>query len=143
MQFIHSISTVSSCAVLVLSFASFTTLGALSSGAASVTFEAESGVLGTDFPKATSGVVQCLATSTAKINNGNAGNSHRVATCTVSFPATDTFPLYARVQVGFDIFINDSPFCATGFGVKSPSIDYNWETVIGWRLLASATPKTW
>lgn len=131
MQFIHSISTVSSRAVYILSLPAFATLGALSSGAVSVKFEAESGALGTDFAKATGGFVQYLATSTAKINNGNAGNSNRMVTCTVSFPATDTYPPYARVRVGFDIFINDSRFCAAGFGVKSPSIDSNWVTVNG------------
>lgn len=106
-------------------------LGTLSSGAASVTFEAESGALGSDFTNGTSGSVQFISISTTNVNSGNPGNASRVATYTITFPTVGTYDLYARVLVGPDGFNDDSMFYANGFGVKSPTSDSDWLTVNG------------
>ena len=106
--------------------------GAIHSGrAASVTFEAESGVLGADFTNGTDGVVQFISISTDLVNSGNPGNANRVATYTVTFPAAGTYNLYARVLVSAGGFADDSMFYANGFGVKSPATDGDWLTVNG------------
>ena len=68
--------------------------------AASVSFEAETGILGADFTNGTDGAVQFISISTDRINNGNPGSSNRVATYTVNFPAAGRYYLYARLRVG-------------------------------------------
>ena len=107
-------------------------LGAIcSSHAASVTFEAESGVLGADFTNGASGGMQFISTSTDTVNTGNPGNANRVTTYTVTFPSSGTYDLYARVLVGPGGFNDDSMFYGNGFGVKSPTTDNDWMTVNG------------
>jgi glucuronoarabinoxylan endo-1,4-beta-xylanase len=99
--------------------------------AASVTFEAESGVLGSDFTNGISGGVQFISISTDTVNSGNPGNANRVASYTVTFPAAGTYQLYARVLVGPGGFNDDSMFFANSFGVKSPTTDSDWNLVNG------------
>ena len=102
-----------------------------SGSASSVTIEAESGVLGSDFTNGIDGAVQYISISTDRINNGNPGNSNRVAAYTVTFPSAGTYQLYARVRVGPDTFNDDSLFYGNGFGTKSPTNDSGWITVNG------------
>src|SRR5690242_1412112 len=107
-------------------------IGAIRCGhAASVTFEAESGGLGTDFTNSTDGAVQFISISTDLVNSGNPGNTNHVATYTVTFPAAGKYNLYARVLVGSGGFSDDSMFYGNGFGVKSPTTDGDWMTVNG------------
>ncbi len=113
--------------LLVLSASTQSGLGNVSS----VTFEAESGALGANFTNGTSSGVQFISISTDRINNGNPGNSSRVATYTVTFPAPGNYHLYARVRVGSDTFNDDSLFYGNGFGAKAPNVDGHWITVNG------------
>lgn len=107
-------------------------MGAIHSGrAASVTFEAESGVLGTDFTNGTDGVVQFISISTDTVNSSNPGNTNRVGTYTVAFPAAGKYQLYARVLVGPGGFNDDSIFYGNGFGTKNPTNDSDWILVNG------------
>ncbi len=95
--------------------------------AASVTVEAESGALGTNFVVRTDGAIQYITC----INN-NTGTSPgipgRVVTFSVTFPEAGVYKLYARVRVssvggGAN---NDSMFYANGFGVKAPAVSSDW-----------------
>jgi len=124
MQFFHSNPAVFSHAVLIRSPAAFATLGALSSGAASVAFEAESGALGSDWAVSTS---NRPAITTAS----NPGSTARVAASSVMFPATGACQFCARVRVGPDTFNDDGPFYVCGSGRKSPTLTPVWVLVNG------------
>ena len=65
-----------------------------------VTFQAESGALGSNFTNGTDGAIQYISISTDTVNSGNPGNANRVATYTVIFPEAGTYNLFARVRVG-------------------------------------------
>jgi glucuronoarabinoxylan endo-1,4-beta-xylanase len=112
---------------LVITFAAFV---ALSGRAASVTFEAESGVLGADWAVSNSRSPVYI-TITSNTNGYNPGSSNRVATYRVTFPSAGTYQLYARVRVGPDTFNDDSLFYAAGFGTKSPVNNADWILVNG------------
>jgi len=99
--------------------------------AASVTFEAESGALGSDFTNEIDGAVQYISISTDIVNGGNPGDASRMASYTVTFPEAGTYNLYARVLVGSNGFDDDSMFYGNGFGVKSPVTDGDWITMNG------------
>ena len=66
------------------------TLGAVSSRAASVSFEAESGTLGADFAVSNSTSPQYI-TITSNGAGNNPGSAARVATYTIPFPAAGTY----------------------------------------------------
>src|SRR5262245_4115139 len=83
--------------------------------AATVTFEAESGALGSNFTNGTAAGVQFISISTDTVNAGNPGNANRVATYTVTFPAAGTYNLYSRLRVGPGTFNDDSMFYGNGF----------------------------
>ena len=87
----------------------------------SVTFEAESGVLGADFSSLSASGITYITCNTDLVASGNPGNTNRVATYTVTFPAAGTYELYARVRVGPAGGSDDSYFYANGFGVKTVS----------------------
>ncbi len=99
-----------------------------------VTFEAESGALGSDFAlsNSSSPVYITITTDSAGSNPGSAA---RVASYTVTFPTAGTYQVYARIRVGPNNFNDDSLFYATGFGLKSPTNNSDWVLVNG---LASA-----
>ena len=90
-----------------------------------VTFEAESGVLGTNFLVGNnSGVIYISNT-----NNNTAstpGIPGRVATYTVAFPAPGTYDLYAHMLAGPAGASDDSFLYGNGFGVKSPTNTGDW-----------------
>jgi uncharacterized repeat protein (TIGR03803 family) len=94
-----------------------------------VTFEAESGLLGSDFTNGTDGAVQYISISTDTVNGGNPGNANRVATYQVTFPSAGTYELYGRVRVGPLGANNDSFFYGNGFGDKSATSDADWVLV--------------
>ena len=84
-----------------------------------VTVEAETGTLGTDFSSLTSGLVNYITCTTDLVASGNPGNTNRVATYTVTFPAAGTYELYARIRVGPAGANDDSYFYGNGFGIKT------------------------
>src|ERR1017187_191906 len=96
-----------------------------------VTFQAESGTLGSNFTNGTDGAVQFISISTDTVNSGNPGNANRVATYTVVFPEAGTYNFFARVLVGSGGFNDDSIFYGNGFGTKSPTTDGDWIFVNG------------
>jgi endo-1,4-beta-xylanase len=91
-----------------------------------VIFQAESGVLGSNFTNGTDGVVQFISISTDTVNSGNPGNANRVATYSVTFPSAGTYKLYGRVRVGPGGANDDSFFYGNGFGAKSATADADW-----------------
>jgi glucuronoarabinoxylan endo-1,4-beta-xylanase len=98
--------------------------------ASSVSLEAESGVLGSNWAVSNSAspvFITILSTGAG----GNPGNATRVASYTVNFSAAGTYNLYARVRVGPAGFDDDSLFYGNGFGAKSPTADGDWITVNG------------
>jgi uncharacterized repeat protein (TIGR03803 family) len=100
-----------------------------------VTFQAESGTLGSNFTNGTDGAINFISISTDTVNGGNPGNANRVATYTVVFPEAGTYNFFARVRVGSGNFNDDSMFYGNGFGTKSPTTGNDWILVNG---LASA-----
>ena len=102
----------------------------VSRAAGIVTFEAESGVLGTNWAVSNS-VSPAYITITTAGSGGNPASAARVATYTVTFPSADTYNLYAHVRVGPGTFNDDSLFYASSFGTKSPTLDTDWELVNG------------
>src|SRR5215472_6958170 len=76
--------------------------------AAIVTFEAESGTLGSDWAVSNSSPTYITILTDGAGNNP--ASSNRVATYTVVFPAAGTYQLYARVLVGPNTFNDDSLF---------------------------------
>jgi hypothetical protein len=90
----------------------------------SVTFEAQSGVLGADFAYIDTDPNYITITSNSTASNP--GSTARVASYTVTFPSAGTYELYARVRVGSGAYNDDSMFYANGFGTKSPTLDSDW-----------------
>lgn len=91
-----------------------------------VTFEAESGTLGTNFTTGNaSGVIyiSCTNNNTSLTVPALPG---RVASYSVTFPAAGTYDLYARIRVGVGAANDDSLFYANGFGVKSATAGTDW-----------------
>jgi glucuronoarabinoxylan endo-1,4-beta-xylanase len=96
--------------------------------AASVKFEAESGVLGVDYTNGVDGATQFI--SIASNQAGSApSNITRVATYVVAFPAAGTYELYGRVRVGPAGADDDSFFYANGVGLKSETNPADWVLV--------------
>ena len=95
-----------------------------------VKFEAESGVLGSDFAVSNSSSPAYITITTD--DSGNVpSNSLRVATYTVTFPTAGTYQLYAHVLVGPGGFNDDSLFYGNGFGIKNPANSSDWILVNG------------
>lgn len=112
----------------------FTLMAALafieSAHAASVTFEAKSGVLGSDWALSENVGTACIYITTEDIGY-NPISSNRVATYTVTFPAAGTYQLYARILVGPGGYDSDSLFYGNGFGAENPSNNADWIFVNG------------
>jgi uncharacterized repeat protein (TIGR03803 family) len=98
--------------------------------AAIVTFEAESGALGSDWAVSNSSSPAYITTLSNGAGN-NPASSNRVATYSVVFPEAGTYQLYARVRVGPDPFNDDSMFYANSFGTRSPTNNSGWSLVNG------------
>ena len=100
-----------------------------------VTFESESGSLGSGFAvsNSSSPAYSTILTDGAGYNPGSAA---RVASYTVTFPSAGTYQLYARLRVGPGTYNDDSMFYAASFGSKSPTTDSDW-------MMANGSPPTW
>lgn len=97
--------------------------------AASVTVEAESGGLGTNFLTGTDGGTQYISNTSDYTGGNNPLSPGRVATFNVTFPTAGTYNLYARIRVGPAAASDDSLFYGNGFGTKSPSLNSDWVLV--------------
>lgn len=104
-----------------------------------VSFEAESGNLGSDWSASASGGAPGITIGTTSTGT-QPDSANRTASYSVTFPAAGDYELYARVRVGEpDAYSNDSFFYGSGFGMKSPTLGDAWITVNG---LANATGFT-
>lgn len=97
--------------------------------AASVTVEAETGTLGTNFVVRADGATQYISNTSDYTAGNNPLSPGRVATFSVTFPAAGTYALYARIRVGPAAASDDSLFYGNGFGVKSASLNTDWVLV--------------
>ena len=95
-----------------------------------MTFDAESGALGSDWAVSNSSSPAYITILSDGAGN-NPGNAARVASYMVTFPAADTYQLYARIRVGPNTFNDDSMFFAASFGSKSPTLNSDWILVNG------------
>lgn len=100
-------------------------IGIVFGNAASVTFQTESGAPGSDWTVSNSTAPVYIFISTQDTGN-NPISSNRVATYTVTFPAADTYQLYARIQTGPGGFNSDSVIYGNGFGAKKPTNNADW-----------------
>ena len=94
--------------------------------AALITFEAESGTLGTNFLTGNSSgtiYISCTNNNTSTTVPGILG---RVASYSVTFPAAGTYDFYARIRVGAGGANDDSLFYGNGFGAKSVTTSTDW-----------------
>jgi len=99
--------------------------GADASAASLVTFEAESGALGSDWGVSNSASPAYITILTDGAGS-NPGSAARVAAYTVAFPTAGTYQLYARLRVGSGGYNDDSAFYAASFGSKSPTLSSDW-----------------
>jgi O-glycosyl hydrolase len=88
-------------------------------------FEAESGVLGSDWAVSNSPSPAYITINTDGTGN-NPGSASRVSTYTLTFPAAGTYQLYARIRVGAGGASDDSLFYASSFGTKNPTLNSDW-----------------
>ncbi|MEY4918573.1 MAG: hypothetical protein RL616_2486, partial [Verrucomicrobiota bacterium] len=95
-----------------------------------VTFQAESGALGSDWAVSNSSSPAYVTILTDGAGN-NPGSAARVASYTVTFPAAGLYQLYARLRTGPGTFNDDSMFYAASFGSKSPTLNSDWIFVNG------------
>ncbi len=95
-----------------------------------VTFQAESGALGSDWAVSNSSSPAFITILTDGAGN-NPGSAARVASYAVTFPAAGLYQLYARVRTGPGTFNDDSLFYAASFGSKSPALNSDWVLVNG------------
>ena len=110
-----------SLAVLALAVVGST----LSGSAAFVSFEAESGALGSEWAMSNSASPAYISITTTGAGN-NPASSNRVANYSVTFPTNGTYQLYARLRVGAGGANDDSLFYGNGFGTKSPTNNADW-----------------
>ena len=102
----------------------------VSSRAAAIAFEAESGVLGADWAVSNS-TSPIYITITSYYAGSYPSNSARVAAYNVTFPAAGIYQLYAHVWVGPGNYNSDSLFYGNGFGTKNPASSSDWILVNG------------
>ena len=102
----------------------------ISPAAGIVTFEAESGALGSDWAESNSSSPVYITIITDNSTN-NPASAARVASYAVTFPAANTYQIYARIRVGPGTFNDDSLFYAASFGNKSPTLNSDWILVNG------------
>jgi len=93
--------------------------------AASVTLQAESAALGTNFVTGNSSGTIYISNTNNNTGN-NPGILGRVAAFNITFPEAGNYHLYARIRVGAGAFNDDSLFYANGFGVKSVAVNGDW-----------------
>jgi len=129
MQYIEPMKPYRSAIIFIAAMAVWLAGSHVSRADAIVTFEAESGVLGSDW--AVSNGSPTYITITTDDSGSIPSNSMRVATYTVTFPAAGTYQLYARVLVGPGGYNDDSLFYANTFGSQSPTVASDWVLVNG------------
>jgi O-glycosyl hydrolase len=104
--------------------------GGSSGASSSVTIEAESGTVGSEFTT-TTGVVPAYIAIITDNSGTSPASSARVASYQVTFPAAGTYRLFARVRVGPGGANDDSIYIGNGFGTKSPTTASNWKSING------------
>ncbi|MGH7991241.1 MAG: hypothetical protein ACREDS_13750 [Limisphaerales bacterium] len=95
-----------------------------------MTFEAESGTLGSNWAVSNNSSPAYITIMTGQTGN-SPSNSTRVATYSVTFPTNGAYDLYAHVLVGPNGYNSDSLFYGNGFGTQNPTSGANWILVNG------------
>jgi hypothetical protein len=94
-----------------------------------VPFQAESGVLGSDWNTLTTAGVDYVTSKTDVLNAGFPGDPSKVISYTVTFDKPGTYDLYAKVWVGAGGANDDSFYYGKGFGSMNSLADNNeWVT---------------
>jgi endo-1,4-beta-xylanase len=93
--------------------------------------EAEAGSLGAEFLTVVEGDVTAVTINPSPPNAAAPGNSERVLTYQVEFPAPGEYELYIRFRVGAGAANDDSFFYASSLGEKDPLNEADWVTVNG------------
>lgn len=94
-----------------------------------IAFQAESGVLGSDWNTLTASGITYVTSKTDVLNSGFPGDSSKVISYAVTFDKPGTYDLYAKVWVGAGTANDDSFFYGKGFGSMDPFVDNNeWVT---------------
>ena len=97
-----------------------------------IVFEAESGVLGSDWEVMTDDDIQYVTSKTDYIPPGTSpGNESKVITYTIEFPYAGRFDLYVRLRVGPQAWEDDSFYFGRTFGEKSDTIPDDWVRING------------
>ena len=97
-----------------------------------VTFEAESGVLGSAWATSNSTSPAYITILTDGAGNNPPGQCHAEwQPYAVTFPSAGAYDLYARVRVGPNTFNDDSMYYANGFGGKTATVNTDWILVNG------------
>jgi uncharacterized repeat protein (TIGR03803 family) len=105
-------------------------LAAVSTRGATITLEAESGTLGSNWI-VSNNVTPAFITITSDNATNMPMSATRVASYAVAFPEAGTYQLYARLRIGPGTFSDDSLFYGNGFGTKSPTLNTDWIFVNG------------
>jgi hypothetical protein len=94
-----------------------------------IPFQAESGVLGSDWDTVTASGITYMTSKTDVLNSGFPADPSKVISYTVTFDKPGTYDLYAKVWVGAGGANDDSFFYGKGFGSMNPLVDNNeWVT---------------
>jgi hypothetical protein len=94
-----------------------------------IPFQAESGVLGSDWNTLTASGITYETSKTDVLNSGFPGDPSKVISYTVAFDKPGTYDLYAKVWVGAGGANDDSFYYGKGFGLLNPLADNNeWVT---------------
>ncbi len=107
-----------------------------------VVFEAESGILGSDFRNTDTLGVKVVTINTNVINTLNPGSAARIITFQVTFPDSGTYDLYARILVGPKNYDDDSFFYGNGLGSKEVTQDAAWIRANGLAAVGFTLPST-
>jgi hypothetical protein len=94
-----------------------------------IPFQAESGVLGSDWNTATASGITYVTSKTDVLNSGFPGDPSKVISYTVTFDKPGTYDFYAKVWVGAGTANDDSFYYGKGFGSMNSLADNNeWVT---------------
>jgi hypothetical protein len=85
--------------------------------------------IGSDFNIVTEGDVTFITPSKDYASLTNPGTSDKIVIFEITFAASGTYDLYARVRVGPNTYNDDSFYFANGFGTRPANVDSFWVRV--------------
>ena len=96
-----------------------------------VVVEVETQTLGSNFAVNTQGEITYIYPSTDLVSSLNPGTDSKIVTCSVVFNEAGNYDLYVKLRVGSGGYSDDSFFMPNGFGIKSSTLDSDWQVVNG------------